>query len=56
MQRKIKACMGLKANADQCADCARLPQTPEDEDNREWIKLVSTPCKFYLPADETGIE
>ena len=51
MERKIVACMGLKANAEQCADCARLPQTPEDEDNREWIKLVQTPCKYWVPCE-----
>lgn len=51
MKERIKACMGLRANAEQCADCARLPQTPEDEDNREWILLVSTPCKFWLPCE-----
>ena len=51
MERKIVACINLKANAEQCADCARLPQTPEDEDNREWIKLVQTPCRNWVPCE-----
>lgn len=60
MRTTDRRCMGRRENAAQCATCARLPRTEEDEDTSEWIQhnRRTVPCDRYhalvAPAPVSG--
>ena len=43
-------CMGNAKNAEQCSQCARYPQTVEQEEGSQWLNpgLFPVPCNKYI--------